>query len=283
MKKGYTICPGIDVFSINLESRNSLSAAKPQQNIVEFNYCYQGRAEYQMPDGCYQYLGEGDLLISRESDQQKIQKLPLGYYQGLVFRLNLDILNRQPPALISDLPVSLSDITDPLLKQCDCLLLTAREPIESIFKVLFCIPEDARPAYYQLKVMELMLYLRFLNINAERNKTYTKPQVEMVKKIHDYLMEHLSSRFTIDTLAQQFCISSTTLKTNFKAVYGQPVMSYLKDKRIQQAAVQLRKSSLSIAEIAREAGYESQSKFGAAFKEIMRISPLEYRKRKNVI
>ena len=57
-----------------------------------------------------------------------------------------------------------------------------------------------------------------------------------------------------------------------------PVASYMKQYRITKAACMLRESDLSIAAIARAVGYESQSKFSAAFKDIMKILPTDYRR-----
>ena len=45
-----------------------------------------------------------------------------------------------------------------------------------------------------------------------------------------------------------------------------------------RAAQLLRETDESVAEIARAVGYESQSKFTAAFKEYFGVLPKEYRK-----
>ncbi len=47
---------------------------------------------------------------------------------------------------------------------------------------------------------------------------------------------------------------------------------------MKQAAVLLRQTKSTIAEIANQVGYENQSKFGAAFRDILKITPAEYRK-----
>ena len=47
---------------------------------------------------------------------------------------------------------------------------------------------------------------------------------------------------------------------------------------MEQAASLLRTSDLSVAEIAQAVGYDSPSKFSAAFKAFFHILPKEYRK-----
>ncbi|MEI3611552.1 helix-turn-helix domain-containing protein [Pseudogracilibacillus sp. SO30301A] len=91
------------------------------------------------------------------------------------------------------------------------------------------------------------------------------------------MTEQLEQRCTIDELARQFCISPTALKTTFKGVYGVSIGAYMKNYRIKKAASMLLKTQESIGDVASTVGYKSQSKFGAAFKEMYKISPLEYR------
>lgn len=100
----------------------------------------------------------------------------------------------------------------------------------------------------------------------------------VIRKIHDRLTEDPGKRYTIDELAREYLINTAALKTTFKAVYGMPVASYMKQYRMKEAAKMLQETDQSIADIARSVGYESQSKFSAAFKDIMKTLPTDYRR-----
>jgi AraC-like DNA-binding protein len=113
---------------------------------------------------------------------------------------------------------------------------------------------------------------------VNENSAYMENQVETVKKVHDYLTENLSQRFTIDELAKQFAMNSTTLKTVFKDVYGTSLAAHIKEHRMKKAAEILMNSDSSINQISLEVGYESQSKFSATFKDYYGVSPLEYKR-----
>ena len=52
----------------------------------------------------------------------------------------------------------------------------------------------------------------------------------------------------------------------------------MKEYRIRRAAVLLRQTQATIAEIANKVGYENQSKFATAFRDVLKIPPAEYRK-----
>lgn len=103
-------------------------------------------------------------------------------------------------------------------------------------------------------------------------------QVELVHEVHEYLLQHMEDRITIEELARRFHINATTLKAVFKSVYGNSLAAHIKEHRMERAAELLRGTDLSILEISGRVGYDSQSKFTEAFKSAYHVLPKEYRK-----
>ena len=103
-------------------------------------------------------------------------------------------------------------------------------------------------------------------------------QVKIIREIHDHLTEHMEQRVTIEELSHRYLITPTTLKTVFKEVYGNSLAAHMKEHRMEKAAALLRETDMSVAEIAGQVGYESQSKFTAAFKEQFGQLPTAYRR-----
>ena len=99
-----------------------------------------------------------------------------------------------------------------------------------------------------------------------------------MKQIHKRLISDLQERHTIEELSKEFLINTATLKSTFKGIYGQSIGAYMKEYRIRQAAVLLRQTQATIAEIANKVGYENQSKFATAFRDVLKVAPAEYRK-----
>ena len=95
---------------------------------------------------------------------------------------------------------------------------------------------------------------------------YRAEQVELVRRVHDQL------------LAQLDHMNPTTLKNTFKEVYGVSIAAHIKAHRMERAAQLLRETGWSVAEVARAVGYDSQSRFTAAFKSVFHQLPREYRK-----
>ena len=112
----------------------------------------------------------------------------------------------------------------------------------------------------------------------EKAVDYNSTTEEMIHRIHEYLLEHLADRVTIEELSKQFLMNPTTLKKAFKDVYGMSIAAHMKQHRMEHAARLLAETNDSIAQIACAVGYESQSRFTAAFKETYDMLPSMYRK-----
>lgn len=108
--------------------------------------------------------------------------------------------------------------------------------------------------------------------------SHSGPKPEQMEAIHRRLTGDLRQRITIEELARQHYLDSSTLKREFKKVYGLPIATYLKECRIKKAMELLAQTENSIADIAAAVGYETPSKFTAAFKSMTQSTPSEYRK-----
>ena len=102
--------------------------------------------------------------------------------------------------------------------------------------------------------------------------------VRTVRQIHEFMIQNIHNRYTIEELSQRFLINPTTLKTTFKSVYSQPIAAYMKAYRIKQAQELLLHTDRTAADIAQAVGYGNQSKFSQAFKDLTGMLPREYRK-----
>ena len=148
------------------------------------------------------------------------------------------------------------------------------------FRTIFHTGLSAK-ALYEIKGARIIVVFFLYTVDAAKEKQrerYTSPHVEIVKEIHKKLVSDLQKRPTIEELSKEFLINTATLKNTFKGIYGQPIGTYMKVYRMKQAAALLRQTQATIAEIASQVGYENQSKFATAFRDVMKIAPAEYRK-----
>jgi len=80
---------------------------------------------------------------------------------------------------------------------------------------------------------------------------------------------------TIQSLSQEFGISPTKLKTNFKIVFGKPIFQYFQEERMDLAKKWIESGGCSISEIGYKVGYTNLSKFSSAYKKHFGFTPKE--------
>ena len=276
----YSVCPGITVSLHYYLGERFVFHHQAFPTILEINYCRLGRTGWNMKNGTAVYLGAGDLAIhSMDCCSDSVMMLPLGYYEGISVSADLTVLQQNCPDILREANFDAAALAARLCMDHKPFALPASSQIEAVFGPLCGLPEKLRLPYYKLKVQELLLYLSQLNLSDEKELTlYFSRQTEQIRQIHDLMILHPERRYTIDELSRQFLINTSTLKEVFKAVYGLPIATYMKEYRIHQAMKLLRDTDDSIASIASRMGYESQGKFSRAFRDVAQLLPSEYRR-----
>jgi pimeloyl-ACP methyl ester carboxylesterase/AraC-like DNA-binding protein len=102
--------------------------------------------------------------------------------------------------------------------------------------------------------------------------------LHVLNEIKSYLDHHFLDDFTIDGLSYQFGINTFKLKHGFKKLFGVPVISYVREKRLRYSAKLLHKTELSVKEIAYKTGYRVPGSFSKAFQQRFDKSPTDVRK-----
>lgn len=275
----YQVYPGIQLIYNDFEATSCEWNGKLDKNVLEINHCREGREGSRLLSGSCLYLGEGDLSIHTMDNCAPEVTFPLKHYRGISVVINLEILSKNMPEILSECEIDLMEFKEKFCADGNCFIMRAKNEIDHIFSELYSVPDCLQKPYFKIKVQELLLFLCMVDVSKEKQREqYTSPHVEIVKEIHKKLVGNLQARPTIDELSKEYLINTATLKDTFKGIYGQPIGAYMKEYRIKQAAVLLRQTQATIAEIANKVGYENQSKFATAFRDILKIAPAEYRK-----
>ena len=260
-----------------LELPGSVVPDFPDRAIV-LNYCRSGRLGIKT-GGQSVFLAQGDFCVfSAELLRGAELSLPSGGYAGLVIAINMDEVEKSPPDAFAGSDYIIKTLRDKLCGG-SFTAQAGNEQTENIFSGFFAQPAPMQLAYRRLKALELLLYLARLEPGNQNPLTeYQAEQLRVIRAVHDLLEANMDRRYTIEELSRQYHMNPTTLKTLFKSVYGSSLAAHIKEHRMERAAELLRESDMSVAEIANQVGYESQSRFSAAFKEYYGQLPKEYRK-----
>lgn len=276
--ESYSVFPGISLVHNFYRANQYGFHHAPLSSVMQINHCRYGRIGWAMHDGLNIYLGPGDLsLHMMDACAESTMSLPLGYYEGIAISVDLAAFERQTPEILRDAEINGRQLYQKFCNHGRHTAMPANEQIDHIFTELYALPPHMQMPYFKLKVQEVFLFLSMMEPKKELD-LYFSEQVETIKAIHTQLTEHLDHRYTITELSKQHLINTSSLKAIFKSVYGAPIASYMKEYRMRQAAKLLRETKDTMAEIAEKTGYENQSKFTAAFKDIFQMPPTVYRK-----
>ena len=83
----------------------------------------------------------------------------------------------------------------------------------------------------------------------------------------------------LDALASEAAVSKSHFVRRFAATYGETPMRYLTQRRIERAQDLLRSANLTVTEISVMVGFASLGSFTSRFKELVGVTPTEYRDR----
>ena len=278
----YEVFPGVSLSYNDFHIRYYDSEFKPDRNLFCIDHCREGRLEYPAADDAYSYVEAGDLKLDRRLTHTGHFEFPLSHYHGAMVSFDLDTACKSLPQEMRDFPVDLRSLREKYCKDTDPAVIHAAPSIEHIFGELYAVPEKIKPHYFKVKVLELLLYLEALELpeNPVEKPYFYRTQVEKAKAVQQFLVGHMDENFTQEEMSRRFDIPLTPLKNCFKSVFGASIGSYLLEYRMNQAAVLLRtKREMSVAEIAGCVGYDSPSKFAAAFRRKMGMPPMDYRNR----
>ncbi len=105
---------------------------------------------------------------------------------------------------------------------------------------------------------------------------------KFLEKLEEFLGENLSDiEFKVPDMHQPFGMSSSSFFRKVKQLTKLSPVEYVKNVRLNRAALLLAENDLTISEIAFNTGFNDQSYFGACFKKKFGMTPTEYMRNKS--
>ena len=97
------------------------------------------------------------------------------------------------------------------------------------------------------------------------------------ERVRIFILDRLGESLTLQELAGAFELDIYSFSRWFKATFGIPPHKFILAARIELAKQKLLAPNLSIARVAQEAGFSSQSHLATAFRRGVGVSPMEFR------
>lgn len=278
----FEIAPGIQITYNDLKMESCFRPIRFEKDFLQINHCLEGCYECELEGGSVSFLGEGDLCVDYLSKDKQVflgSRIPLKKYRGITVLLEMETAQQTLNQGFQQAHISLEQIKDYLCSDGRSLIIKSKHEIDHIFRELYSIDERIQIPYFWIKIIELLLFLSLLDGSAVCHPQQFSADIsKRTQEVYQYIIENPFTKDTIQDLACMFGLAESSLKRCFKSIAGVSIGAFVKTKRMEAAAEMLiSEPTLSIGEIGSIAGYENQSKFSAAFKSVMDVTPQAYR------
>ena len=275
----YRLFDGVGIMLLRLEME-SYTEVRTQAGMLEINFCINGRFETGFSARDRVLLKPGDMAISCYDGfhgSRSESCFPLGYYEGICLEVDPEAAGAWIAQRAPAFRVDFSALKQNLLESKWYMVGSAGSRCEHVFRELYESASYAEHAFLQLKALELLLLLERIPQESGAGAYYSAEQTALAHHLRDHLLTNREGYVTLAQLAAEHEMSVSHLQKLFKQVYGVPVYRYIKEYRLEQAAVELVRSRKPVTQIAQHAGYDNASKFSESFKKRYGKTPSRYR------
>ena len=105
----------------------------------------------------------------------------------------------------------------------------------------------------------------------------SSPDSRLFSQVVMYLRENISSKMTVEQIAEQFFVSPSRIKKLFSRYSGLGVMAYFNNMKIIEAQ-KLLDEGFRIGEVSEKLGFSNQFYFSTVFKKVLGISPTQFKR-----
>jgi len=106
------------------------------------------------------------------------------------------------------------------------------------------------------------------------------PGEKIVRDLNRFVFKNRQVSFSLSEVAKQMGLSSSLLRSHFRAIAGISVGKYIRELKLQYSCALLHGTRLSVSEIASRCGYQNVFSYSRAFQRTYRMAPSAYRKRR---
>lgn len=279
----YLLLDGVNMLWMQLEMESYMEV-RSRPGLLEINFCVNGRFETRFSLRDHVLLKPGDMAVSCYDGRHGTcseSRFPLGYYEGICLEIDPPAVQRWLEENAPGFSVDFAVLKQNLLGNRWFMFGTAGPRCEHVFRELYENAPYMDIRFLQLKVLELLMLLSRIPQEEETNLYCSSKQTELAHHLRDHLLTNREGYVSLAQLAEEHGMSVSHLQKLFKQTYGVPVYHYVKEYRLEQAAVELVRTKKPVIQIAQNAGYDNASKFSEAFRKRYGTTPSQYRAHAN--
>ena len=136
--------------------------------------------------------------------------------------------------------------------------------------------KNGRDILEKALVHHLLSYIYSDCFVEARHSATDSNHLSIIAELIRYINEHLNEKHTLEQLAQQVNYSESYICHLFKKLTNKTLVSYIQEKRIEQAAILIKRGVL-VNQAAEQVGFNNYSYFYKIFKKLKGCGPADYR------
>lgn len=247
-----------------------------------------GKAHYKtnkgyfaVEEGRYLLLNEGPYAISIEerSEVESFCVFFQDHFAGDVLRNMSHSANKLLDDPFNSIPsASFFEKTYETSNHLMYLLNHLKENASEYTKDLYMLDEQFH-LIMQLLLMEQTQTFREVD---RLDAIHLSTREEIYKRVsiaHEYIRAFYDKQLTLEEIAAISCLSPNHLLRNYSAIYKKTPFQDITERRIAKAIFLLKHTDYSMTDITFEIGLNNPVSFSKLFKQHVRLSPLQYRKK----
>jgi AraC-like DNA-binding protein len=116
--------------------------------------------------------------------------------------------------------------------------------------------------------LQQLMALQFSSMadNEQKHSGISHRDRDIMFAVRDHLHATFNEDHSLAELAKRFGVNQNKLKTQFRELFGVPVIGYLFDLKMEHARMLLHDKGMFVSEVARVVGYSNPNHFATAFK-----------------
>lgn len=265
-----------------------------ERHKTEFTYPIHNHAEFELnfcekAAGVRRIVGDSLVLITgkdlehvweqNECNSKEIREITIQFSSDLFFK--------------SFIHKNQFDSIRRMLERAQKGLCFPMSAILKVYSMLDTLASENQGFYAVLKFMTILYELSLFEEEARTLSSSSFAKIDIhsdsrrVQKIQEYINLHYKEEIRLNQLADMVGMTAVSFSRFFKLRTGKNLSDYLIDIRLGFASRLLVDSTMSVAEICYDCGFNNLSNFNRIFKKKKECSPKEfrenYRKKKKVI
>ncbi len=282
------ITPLSDKDCFYIAERHKTEFTYPMHNHAEFelNFCENAAGVRRIVGDSSEVIGDYDLVLitgkdlehvweQHECQSKSIREVTIQFSSDLFFK---SFINKNQFNSIRQ-----------MLDRAQKGLCFPMSTIMKVYPLLDSLVSEEQGFYAVIKFMTMLYELSLVGEDARTlsSSSFAKIGIHSdsrrVLKVQEYINQHYQEEIRLNQLADMVGMTSVSFSRFFKLRTGKNLSDYIIDIRLGFASRMLVDSTMSIAEICYECGFNNLSNFNRIFKKKKECSPKEFREnyRKN--